>query len=144
MMVAHPGEATRDGGSARKRPSIDGVRGTRLTALAAFFIALPVVGAACGDGEGARSTLPPIETTTTTTSTIATTTTYPEFYTIQPGETLGVIALKFGTTVEVLVEINGIRNRNDVQAGQKLKLPPNPALTTTSGLGVANSSTTSA
>ena len=122
------------------------MRGTRLTALAAFFIAVPVIGAACGDGDGANSTLPPIETTTTTTSTIATTTTYPELYTIQPGETLGIIALKFGTTVEVLVEINGIRNRNDVQAGQKLKLPPNPALTSTTvaGGGITSSSTTSA
>ena len=118
------------------------MRGTRLTALAAFFIVLPVVGAACGEGGGAKSTLPPIETTTTTTSTIATTTTYPDLYTIQPGETLGIIALKFGTTVEVLVEINGIRNRNDVQAGQQLKLPPNPALTSTTVAGGGTSSST--
>ena len=97
--------------------------------MAAFFMAIPVVGAACGAGEGARSTLPPIETTTTTT-----------------GETLGTIALKFGTTIEVLVQLNGIRNRNDVQAGQKLKLPPNPALTSTTaaGGGTTSSSTTSA
>ena len=114
--------------------------------MAAFFMAIPVVGAACGAGDGARSTLPPIETTTTTTTLPATTTTYPDVYEIQPGETLGTIALKFGTTIEVLVQLNGIRNRNDVQAGQKLKLPPNPALTSTTaaGGGTTSSSTTSA
>ncbi len=115
--------------------------------MAAFFIAVPVAGAACGAEEGARTSLPPIATTTTTTTVLATTTTYPEVYTIQPGETLGKIALKFGTTIEVLVQINGIRNRNDVQAGQKLTLPPNPALTSTTVAGggiTTSSSTTSA
>jgi LysM repeat protein len=112
--------------------------------MAAFFIAVPVVGAACGADEGARTTLPPIVTTTTTTTVLATTTTYPEVYTIQPGETLGKIALKFGTTIEVLVQINGIRNRNDVQAGQKLKLPPNPALTSTTAAGGGTTSLSTA
>ena len=115
--------------------------------MAAFFIAVPVAGAACGAEEGARTSLPPIATTTTTTTVLATTTTYPEVYTIQPGETLGKIALKFGTTIEVLVQINGIRNRNDVQAGQQLTLPPNPALTSTTVAGggiTTSSSTTSA
>lgn len=95
---------------------------------------------------GRAHTLPPIETTTTTTTLPATTTTYPDVYEIQPGETLGTIARKFGTTIEVLVQLNGIRNRNDVQAGQKLKLPPNPAITSTTaaGGGTTSSSTTSA
>ena len=100
--------------------------------MAVFFAAVPVVAAACGDESAGRGTLPPIATTTTTTTALATTTTYPEVYEVQPGETLGKIAFKFGTTIEVLVELNRIRDRNDVQAGQKLKLPPNPALTSTS------------
>ena len=100
-------------------------------AMAVFFAAVPVVAAACGDESAGRGTLPPIATTTTTTTALATTTTYPEVYEVQPGETLGKIAFKFGTTIEILVDINNIRDRNDVQAGQKLKLPPNPALTST-------------
>ncbi len=113
----------------------------RLVAMAGFFVAIPVVGAACGGEDGARSTLPPIVTTSTTTSTIATTTTYPEVYEVQPGDTIGIIARKFGVSIEAIVEVNNLRNRNDIQSGQKLKLPPNPALTSTTIAGVATSST---
>ncbi len=113
----------------------------RLVAMAGFFVAVPVVGAACGGESGARETLPPIITTSTTTSTIATTTTYPEVYEIQPGDTIGIIARKFGVSIEAIVELNNLRNRNDIKSGQKLKMPPNPALTSTTLAGAATSST---
>ena len=76
-----------------------------------------------------------------TTSTIATTTTYPEVYEIQPGDTIGIIARKFGVSIEAIVELNNLRNRNDIKSGQKLKMPPNPALTSTTLAGAATSST---
>ena len=45
-------------------------------------------------------------------------------YIVQPGATLSGIAERFGTTVEALVETNGIPNPNLIFAGQELQLPP--------------------
>ena len=44
------------------------------------------------------------------------------FYTVQRGDTLSGIALKFGVTVRYLVNLNGIRNPNLIYAGQILKI----------------------
>lgn len=44
-------------------------------------------------------------------------------YTVQPGDTLSEIAVRFGTTVNTLVRLNGIHNPNLIYAGQILKLP---------------------
>lgn len=41
-------------------------------------------------------------------------------YMVQPGDTLSAIALRFGTTVEALVEKNGIGNPDLIYAGQEL------------------------
>ena len=41
-------------------------------------------------------------------------------YTIQPGDNLSIIAEKFGTTVDMLVELNGIENSNLIYAGDVL------------------------
>ncbi|MDP4086188.1 MAG: LysM peptidoglycan-binding domain-containing protein [Bacillota bacterium] len=46
----------------------------------------------------------------------------PPTYTVKPGDTLSEIAVKFGTTVNELVQINGIHNPNLIYAGQILKL----------------------
>ena len=43
-------------------------------------------------------------------------------YTIQPGDNLSVIAEKFDTTVDRLVELNGIENPNLVYAGDVLRI----------------------
>ena len=43
-------------------------------------------------------------------------------YTIQPGDNLSVIAEKFGTTVDRLVELNGIENPNLIYAGDVLRI----------------------
>ena len=42
---------------------------------------------------------------------------------VQPGENLTLIAVMFGTTVDRLVELNGIVDRNKIKAGQKLIVP---------------------
>ena len=43
-------------------------------------------------------------------------------YTIQPGDNLSVIAEKFDTTVDRLVELNGIENPNLIYAGDVLRI----------------------
>ena len=114
----------------------------RLVLLAGVFIALPVISGACGDDSTARDTLPPIVSTTTTTTILQTTTTYPDFYVLQPGDTLGKVAQMFGTTITELQEINGITDPNKVQAGQKIKMPPPPSTTATTAPTVGSSTTT--
>lgn len=44
-------------------------------------------------------------------------------YTVQYGDTLSAIALRFGTTVEILCRLNNISNPNIIYAGQVLILP---------------------
>ncbi|MEI7548302.1 MAG: LysM domain-containing protein [Actinomycetota bacterium] len=103
----------------------------RLVLLAGVFVVLPVISGACGDATKAHDTLPPIATTTTTTTILQTTTTYPAFYILQVGDTLGKVAQMFGTTIEELQAVNGIADKNKVYSGQKIKLPPQKAATTT-------------
>lgn len=53
-------------------------------------------------------------------------------YMVQSGDTLGEIAQRFGTTVAVLQQLNGIANANLIFVGQVLRLPgsaPAPAPT---------------
>lgn len=45
------------------------------------------------------------------------------FVTVRPGDTLGLIAKEFGTTVDVLKEANNIRDANSIQVGQELWVP---------------------
>jgi spore germination protein len=44
-------------------------------------------------------------------------------YRVQPGDTLSEIAQRFGTTVDALVEANGIENPDLIFAGQRLRIP---------------------
>jgi lipoprotein NlpD len=88
---------------------------------------------ACGDENShANDTLPPIATTTTTTTLAPTTTTLPDFYVIQRGDSLFAIAQKFGLSFPELAAFNGIENPDDIQAGQKLRIPkPGEVIPTT-------------
>ena len=45
-----------------------------------------------------------------------------QYYTVQPGDNLTVIAKKYGTTVNKLVSLNGIANKNLIYVGQKLRV----------------------
>jgi polysaccharide biosynthesis protein PslG len=47
----------------------------------------------------------------------------PGTYTVQTGDNLYRIALKFGTTTQVLMQLNNISNQNLIYVGQVLKLP---------------------
>lgn len=44
-------------------------------------------------------------------------------YTIKSGDTLGAIAARFGTTVKILEQLNGITDPRRIHPGQVLKLP---------------------
>lgn len=44
-------------------------------------------------------------------------------YTVKSGDTLSAIAKEFGTTVQVLVDLNSIKNKNLIYVGQVIKLP---------------------
>jgi hypothetical protein len=44
-------------------------------------------------------------------------------YTVAPGDTLGTIARRHGTTVDALASINNLENRNSLAVGQKLIIP---------------------
>jgi len=47
-------------------------------------------------------------------------------YTIKSGDTLSAIAARNNTTVDELVRLNGIKDRDSIQAGAKLRLKPAP------------------
>jgi LysM repeat protein len=84
-----------------------------------------MVVAGCGTtDEASRETLPPIRTTIAITTT--TSTTEPpgqRFYVIKPGDTLGTIAALLGVTVQSIVDLNGLANPDDIQAGQTIEIP---------------------
>ncbi len=44
-------------------------------------------------------------------------------YQIKAGETLTDIAERYGLTVEELAALNGISNPNNIQVGQRIKVP---------------------
>jgi len=101
-----------------------------------LIIVLALTGA-CGGAE----TVAPVPTTlpvlTTLPLNLTTTTTEPavqrQIYTVQPGNTLGLIASRFNTSVEAIREANGLQN-DMLSIGQTLIIPPptTAAPTTTS------------
>ena len=61
-------------------------------------------------------------------------TTTPE-YIIQQGDSLSIIAQRFGVTTEELANFNGIEDADSIKIGQKLTIPPTTAATTTTAAG---------
>lgn len=46
-------------------------------------------------------------------------------HTVRRGETLGVIAARYGTTVGAIARVNNMRNHNVLRVGQRLRIPDN-------------------
>ncbi len=93
--------------------------------LSATALAFVIVLGACGEGddETADEILPPIRTTTTTTTTSTTISTDRIFYTVKQGDFLSNIAESFDVPVQAIVQLNGLADPNDIQAGQTIEIP---------------------
>ncbi|HWM20973.1 MAG TPA: LysM domain-containing protein [Ilumatobacteraceae bacterium] len=93
--------------------------------LSATALVLVIAVGACGenDGDAAEEILPPIRTTTTTITTSTTISTDRIFYTVKRGEFLSLIAEAFDVPVQEIVELNGLTDANDIQAGQTIEIP---------------------
>jgi peptidoglycan/xylan/chitin deacetylase (PgdA/CDA1 family) len=62
-------------------------------------------------------------------------------YTVQPGDTLFSLAQRYGTTVAILVQLNGITDVTDIPVGATLFIPlvtPTPIVTVTPTPGAAS------
>lgn len=86
---------------------------------------LPALVAACSDRGDTRDTLPPFITFAPTT-TVNTSTSLPVItvYIAQEGDSLGAIANAFNVDLDQMMEINGITDKNHVEVGQAIKIPP--------------------
>lgn len=86
------------------------------------FAALAILsGLLTGNGSGDSS---PSATTTTVAQSTTTALVAVREYTVQSGDSLYSIAEKFNLSAPALVELNKIRNPDNVPAGTVLKLPP--------------------
>lgn len=86
--------------------------------------------AACGrSGDGAQVAGESIVAEPTTTTTLApeTTTTTRLTYVVQSGDTLSVIADRFGVGTRQLADFNAISDINAIAVGQELAIPPSTA-----------------
>jgi len=84
-----------------------------------------------------------IAATTTTTTDVGT-----NYYTVQPGDTLIAISKRLNIDTQQLMEMNGISNPNQIEAGQYLQLPPatgyKPIEPSTTQVGVEATASTTA
>lgn len=109
---------------------MSGAQKLRIGAIAAVA-ALAVT--ACGRNapDEAATTLPASVSPSTTLAQVTTLppttepppTTTPE-YIVQQGDSLSVIAQRFGVSTEDLANFNGIEDPNSIQVGQTLTIPP--------------------
>ena len=77
-----------------------------------------------GPGAGGPTVAPPPETRPAGTGSVTTEIRVLEpNYRVAPGDTLGSIARRHGTTIEALASINNLENRNSLSIGQRLIIP---------------------
>jgi LysM repeat protein len=56
-----------------------------------------------------------------------------QVHTVQPGDTLSSIALRYGTTPQAIAQANGLGNVNYIYAGQRLTIPSNSSAVSSEG-----------
>ncbi len=102
--------------------------GTRTNVTRGISVAVLIVLGACGRTASTESA--PTTTTAATPATAAPvqTTTAPAAalptYVVQSGDSLSVIAERFGISATALADANGIDDLDTLQVGQELKIPP--------------------
>jgi LysM repeat protein len=76
--------------------------------------------------------MPPLSVSIAATTTTApvTTTTIATFYEVQSGDTLFIIAQRFETDMQSIIDLNRLTDPDRIQAGQKLQIPPPTVLVT--------------
>lgn len=105
----------------------------RFLAPAAFLLALTIAvllvraGVGGGGGDGGGTPLTGLVTERTATTATTPTSTRPKrparrFYTIQPGDTLAIVAAKVGTTSEKLLALNPGIDPHSLRIGQKVRV----------------------
>ena len=98
----------------------------RLTAVGVTLCAMGIVAACGADGPTVVNTLPVMIAVTTTTipptSTLAPDAEY-QMYLVQSGDSVSYIASQFNVSVVDIVALNELADADDIQAGQKLKIP---------------------
>jgi LysM repeat protein len=90
----------------------------------------------------------PVDTNVVGSNTTTYMTTTSNTYTVQSGDSLSKIAQKFNTTIDKLVSLNNIKNRNFISIGQVLKIngsvsSPSPVVTQTGSYIVRSGDTLS-
>ena len=90
------------------------------------FAFLAILSGLLTDGGGGSSTTQSTMTGEISSTTVGapTTTGVPQKYTVQSGDTLFRIAERFNLSAPALVELNNIKNPDNVPAGTELLLPP--------------------
>ena len=100
----------------------------KLTKNAALLLSvglLPALAAACGNNGSSNETLPPFITLApTTTVDVSTSLPLITVYIVKEGDSLGAIANAFNVDLDQMMEINGITDKNHVEVGQAIKIPP--------------------
>jgi peptidoglycan endopeptidase LytE len=95
----------------------------RVGAPMAFLLAATVAVLLVRQGlsEGTSPSTPTVRVTTTP-STSSTIGTVPRYYTIRPGDTLSLVAIRFETTVDRLVELNPGIDATNLTPGRRLRI----------------------
>jgi LysM repeat protein len=104
----------------------------RIAAPAAFLAGLTaavlLIRAGLGGGGGSTITIPSVPTRAATVASTRTatgkhgTTSAAQYYTVQSGDTFGVIAARFGTTVQRLEQLNPGVSSNALSVGQRIRV----------------------
>jgi LysM repeat protein len=106
-----------------------------------------VVALAAGCGGGGQdpgagtTTAPTTEVVATTAATTTTTAPQQVVYVVQAGDSLSVIAQRFGVTVDAIAQANAIADVHSIRIGDELVIPP-PGTATTVATGEAEQTTT--
>jgi LysM repeat protein len=90
--------------------------------LAAVTIAVLLIKSGLGGGHGATTGQALPTTTPTTTAPAKTTTVVARYYTVQPGDTLGAIAIRERTTVDRLMHLNPGVDPRSLHSGQRIRI----------------------